>query len=213
MIACIDTRIGNLGSLLRAFDLLGVSPRLVERPADVEAADAIILPGVGAFGDGMASLREQGLIEPLRRAAGKGTQLFGICLGMQLLFESSEEHGAQEGLGLVKGEVRRLDRKEDTRYRVPNIGWCDVTPTRPSRLFADPARSSVCYFVHSYHVAPASADVTTATIDYAGQPIPVAVEQGSLLGVQFHPEKSQDDGLAVLAAFLKSVQRAGHIAA
>jgi glutamine amidotransferase len=213
MIACVDTRIGNLGSLLRAFDLLGVSPRLVNQPSDVETAGAIILPGVGAFGDGMASLREQGLVEPLQRAGRNGTQLFGICLGMQLLFDSSEEHGKQEGLGLIKGKVRRLDPKSDSRYRIPNIGWCDVMPTRPSRLFADPAQPRVCYFVHSYHVAPATAGATTATIDYAGQSIPVAIEQDNLLGVQFHPEKSQDEGLAILGAFVEWLRRVGHIAA
>jgi glutamine amidotransferase len=213
MIVYVDTRVGNLGSLLRAFNLLGISPKAVECPDDVQTAQAIILPGVGSFGDGMASLRSQGLIEPLRVAASQGRPLFGICLGMQLLFDESEEHGRQEGLGLIHGRVRRLDPKNDSRYRVPNIGWCDIATTKPNRLFSNNNRQACCYFVHSYHADPADSDVVTAAIDYAGQTIPVAVEIGNLFGVQFHPEKSQDDGLAVLAAFCDHLRREGRLAA
>lgn len=130
---------------------------------------------------------------------------------MQLLFESSEEHGHQEGLGLIPGTVRRLDPGGDSHYRVPNIGWCDVLPTRPSLLFPK-ALPICCYFVHSYHVAPLSAEIVSGTIAFAGRPTPVAVEQDNLLGVQFHPEKSQDDGLAVLTAFVDQLRRSGRLA-
>jgi imidazole glycerol-phosphate synthase subunit HisH len=211
MISYIDTGICNLGSLRRAFEHLGVALNPIRHPSDFEAARAIILPGVGAFSDGMAGLRDQGLIVPLRQAAERGKPLFGICLGMQLMFGSSEEYGYQEGLGLIQGTVQRLDPGGNRRYRVPNIGWCDVAPTRPSSLFPA-AVARCCYFVHSYYAAPAAFEIVSATIDFAGRPTPVAVEQGNLFGVQFHPEKSQDDGLAVLVAFVDHLQRSGRLA-
>jgi imidazole glycerol-phosphate synthase subunit HisH len=210
MIWYVDTGICNLGSLSRAFQRLNVVLHPVRHAGDIESAKALILPGVGAFGDGMASLRDQGLIEPLRRAAWGGQPLFGICLGMQLLFESSDEHGRQEGLGVFRGVARRLEPGTDHRYRVPNIGWCDVTPTRHSRLFPG-GTTACCYFVHSYHVAPTATEIVTGVIDFAGQSIPVAVEQGNLFGVQFHPEKSQDDGLSVLVAFLDHLSKSGRL--
>jgi glutamine amidotransferase len=213
MIAYVDTRIGNFGSIERAFKRLGVDLQAVRVPADIQAASALILPGVGAYRDGMASLREQGLIESLRRFVLEKRPLLGICLGMQLLFESSDEHGTQQGLGVLQGHVRRLNASGDTRHRVPNIGWCDVTPTRQSRLFPNNSSSKICYFVHSYHVAPARQEIVTATIDYAGKAVPVAIEQDNLFGLQFHPEKSQDDGLGILAAFLDGLHTSGYLSA
>jgi glutamine amidotransferase len=196
----VDMGISNLGSVREALRKIGAPPMAAATPATVAAADTVLLPGVGAFGDGMASLREQNLVEPIRQAAGRGATIFGICLGMQLLAQESEEFGRHEGLGLVPGRVTRLP--EAPGFRVPNIGWCDVTPTRASRLF--PRAGGTFYHVHSFHLEPRDAAVVAATIDFGGRRVAVALERGNLLGVQFHPEKSQDDGLAVLDAFFRS---------
>lgn len=194
----VDMGISNLGSVRQALRRVGAPAMTEATPTTVGGARAILLPGVGAFGDGMASLRAQGLVEPIRRAAARGVPVFGICLGMQLLAEESEEFGRHEGLGLLPGRVRRLQADREG-FRVPNIGWCDVTPTRKGRLF--PEGGGTCYHVHSYHFEPSDPSVVAATIEFSGRRTAVAVESGNLFGVQFHPEKSQDDGLGVLAAF------------
>lgn len=195
----VDMEISNLGSVRQALARIGEPALERASAANVESAEAVLLPGVGAFGDGMASLRAQGLVEPIRRAAARGVPLFGICLGMQLLASESEEFGRHEGLSLVPGRVRRL-QADRPGFRVPNIGWCDVAPTRPSPLFPQGARAT-CYHVHSYFFEPADPAVVAANIEFSGRPVAVALHRDNLLGVQFHPEKSQDDGLAVLAAF------------
>jgi glutamine amidotransferase len=209
MITYIDLKIGNIGSLLRAFDHLGAPLRPAHGPAALDGASAIILPGVGAYGDGMASLRDQGLIEPLRAAATSGTPFFGICLGMQLMAESSEEHGLNEGLGLIRGRLRRLEATQPG-FRVPNIGWCDVTPRRSGMLFPN-GKGGSFYHVHSFALDGADPDAVAATIEFNGEPVPVAIECGTLFGVQFHPEKSQDDGLDLLANFLAHLLRLGRL--
>jgi imidazole glycerol-phosphate synthase subunit HisH len=209
MIAVIDMGISNLGSVFRALERIDAPLAEKAGPADLARAAAVLLPGVGAFGDGMASLAAQGLIDPLRRAAASGTPIFGICLGMQLLAEASEEHGDHVGLGLVRGRLVRLKAVE-AGDRVPNIGWCDVTPTRPGTLFPT-GTGGAFYHVHSFHLVPADPAIVAATIDFSGQKIPVAIEQDNLFGVQFHTEKSQDDGLDLLAAFLDHLRRQGRI--
>jgi glutamine amidotransferase len=199
MVAVIDLEIGNVGSLLRALETVGVPAERTTNPAALARARAIVLPGVGAFGAAMDRLRGQGLVEPLRRAAAAGTPVFGICLGMQLLGSVSEEHGTHDGLGLVPGRVTRLSAS-DPRLRVPNIGWVDVTPARKSRLFNGAAPGSF-YHVHSYSLTPDDAGAVAATIRFGDAPICVAVERGDIWGVQFHPEKSQDAGLDLLARY------------
>jgi glutamine amidotransferase len=203
MIAVVDLKISNLASVQHALRLVGSGEYRQATPENITSAAAVILPGVGAFGDGMASLREQGLVEPIRRAAGAGTPIFGICLGMQLLASHSSEFGHHEGLGLLPGRVAQLvaDRPG---YRVPNIGWCDVSPARKGILFPE-AASGCFYHVHSFHLIPDDSDAIAATTDFSGRDITVAVESGNLFGVQFHAEKSQDDGLAVLSRFLHFV--------
>lgn len=209
MIAVIDMGISNLASVFRALERIGAPLVEKARPADLARAGAVLLPGVGAFGDGMASLAAQDLIEPLRLAAASGTPIFGICLGMQLLAEASEEHGDHAGLGLVRGRLVRLQATEPDD-RVPNIGWCDVTPTRQGTLFPK-GIGGTFYHVHSFHLVPADPAVVAATIEFSGRKIPVAIEQDNLFGVQFHTEKSQDDGLDLLAAFLDHLRRHGRI--
>ena len=193
----VDMQISNLASVRRALARIGVAELPRATRDNVASAAAVLLPGVGAFGDGMASLREQGLVEPIRRAAKSGVPVFGICLGMQLLADESEEFGRHEGLSLLPGRVRKLPAAPG--FRVPNIGWCDVTAKPASRLF--PSGRGTYYHVHSFHLEPQDPSAVSATIDFGGRSVAVAVEAGNLFGAQFHPEKSQDDGLGVLAAF------------
>jgi imidazole glycerol-phosphate synthase subunit HisH len=209
VIAIIDLGVSNLASVFRALERIGAPLAECADARDLDDAAAILLPGVGAFGDGMASLREKALVEPLRRAAAAGTPIFGICLGMQLLAETSDEHGRHDGLGLIRGRVTRLAPTEPG-FRVPNIGWCDVTPTRRGVLFPE-AKGGSFYHVHSFRLEPDDPACIAATIAYSGEAIPVAVEQGNLFGVQFHTEKSQDAGLDLLAAFLAHLRAAGRI--
>jgi glutamine amidotransferase len=203
-VALVDLEVSNLGSVRQALLQIGAPPHELATVDNLATARAILLPGVGAYADGMASLRAKGLIEPLRRAAHKGTPILGICLGMQLLARKSEEYGTHAGLGLLAADVIRLAATEPG-FRVPNIGWCDVEPTRPSKLF--PRDGGCFYHVHSFHVMPDNAAAVAATIAFSGTNVVVAIECGNLYGVQFHPEKSQDDGLEVLANFFASLQR------
>lgn len=200
MIGVIDLGISNIGSVMRAFQRLGSPPALLRDAQAVAGAQAIVLPGVGAFGDGMAALRAKGMVEPLREAARAGTPILGFCLGMQLLAEGSDEYGDHDGLGLIPGRVVRLKPAPDER--VPNIGWCDVVPREGARLFHDVREGTSFYFVHSYHLRCADPRHVAATIALGSGPITVAVEHGNIFGLQCHPEKSQDAGLAVLDAFL-----------
>ena len=207
MIGVIDLGISNIGSVLRAFQRVGSTPALLNDARAVTAAQAIVLPGVGAFGDGMAALQTRGLVAPLQEAARAGKPILGFCLGMQLLADSSEEYGQHRGLGLITGKVIRL--VPGAGERVPNIGWCDVTTRPGARLFRDTPPSTPFYFVHSYHLQCADPGDAAATIAFGKTPVTVAVEHGNIFGVQCHPEKSQDAGLGVLDAFLSLVRERG----
>jgi imidazole glycerol-phosphate synthase subunit HisH len=204
----IDLGVSNLRSVLSAFERVGARVSVAASPADLEAADAVVLPGVGAFGDGMESLRRQGLVDPLRRAVReRGQPVFGICLGMQLLAEEGEEHGRHEGLGLLPGRVARLPAVPG--LRVPNMGWCDVAVRNASSpLFAAAPPAPCFYFAHSYHLQCAEAGDVAATVDF-GSPLTAAVTRGALFGIQFHPEKSQAHGLDLLASFCRHVAGRG----
>ena len=206
----VDIGISNIGSVVRAFQHLGIDVGVSRRKADIESAKALVLPGVGAFGDGMESLREANLVEVLRKAAGHGVPLLGFCLGLQLLMDESEEHGRHEGLGLVPGRVKRLP--EGSEDRVPNMGWCDVLPRRDARLFRNTAQRESFYFVHSYVAEPRNPKDTAASIEFNGTRVTVAIERGNVFGLQFHPEKSQDAGLVVLNEFL-TIMRENRVAA
>jgi len=204
MIGVIDLGISNIGSVLRAFQRVGSTPALLDDARAVAAAQAIVLPGVGAFGDGMAALQARGLAVPLQEAAQAGKPILGFCLGMQLLADSSEEYGQHRGLGLIPGKVVRL--VPVAGERVPNIGWCDVSARPGARLFRETPAGTPFYFVHSYHLQCADAGDAAATIDFGRTPVTVAVEHGNIFGLQCHPEKSQDAGLGVLDAFLAMVR-------
>lgn len=197
MIALVDLGISNIGSVRHALQRTGWSGVEPATADSVAHASAIVIPGVGSFGDGMASLRQQGLIEPIRCASASGVPVFGICLGMQLLGSESEEHGVHEGLGLIEGLVIKLAPTQPG-FRVPNIGWCDVRVMRPGLLF-DSSTGGCFYHVHSFHLVPKDEGTIAAVIQYGGEQVVVAVQRDNVTGVQFHPEKSQDDGLDLLA--------------
>jgi imidazole glycerol-phosphate synthase subunit HisH len=206
MLTMVDLKISNIQSVREAFQRVGAAIQIVSSPQDVERASAVILPGVGAFGDGMESLSDQQLIEPLRRhALTLNKPLLGVCLGMQLLAESSHEHGLHEGLGIIKGRTEKLEANQPG-LRVPNMGWCDVTIQSPqSVLFAKHRTSDpIFYFAHSFHLHCADTQDVAATLDFGGE-VTAAIEHGNIFGLQFHPEKSQSAGLEVLEAFCQHI--------
>lgn len=201
MLAVIDYGAGNLRSVLHALNHLGAdSIRVVQKGHELKNADKIILPGVGAFGAGMEKLHEQSLIQPLKDAVYTGTPYLGICLGMQFLFDYSDEMGIHDGLGLLPGRVTRFPNIPG--HKVPHMGWNQLCPERESILLKDIPVNGYAYFVHSYYCEPKNADDTLITVNY-GKPFAAAVERDNIFGVQFHPEKSQRTGLQILANFLE----------
>ena len=202
-VTVIDYGLSNLLSVRHAFAHFGAETLLTSDPADVLAAEKLVLPGVGAFKDGMDGLARLGLIEPIRQKAAAGTPLLGICLGMQLLFEKSCEYGEHRGLGLIPGEVCPLaDDLTDPALKVPHIDWnaMDIVPGREADpLFKYVKNGEYVYYVHSYYAKNCAAS-TLATSDYS-IPVTGAVRQGLVYGTQFHPEKSGDTGLRLLKAF------------
>ena len=206
MLTVIDTQTCNIQSVCNALRRVGADFTTASEQADVAPATAIILPGVGAFEPAMAALRARGLVDLLGRKAKEGVPILGICLGMQLLTESSEEHGHHEGLGLIPGHVIRLDATSK-ECRVPNIGWYACRTEGDGMLFPAAVRNQTFYFVHSYHFASTDSRMVAATIDFGGQAVTAAVEHKNVFGVQFHPEKSQDSGLALLDRFVKHAQK------
>ncbi len=201
-IGIVDYGSGNLRSVSKALDTVGAHTRLVSTPAGLDAIDAIVVPGVGAFGDCARNLRATGLWEPLREWAAQDRPYLGICLGYQLLFESSEETPGVEGLGLLPGAVRRFPR---SALKVPHMGWNTLAIRRPDdRLYASLSDAPSVYFVHSYFPAPADSTLVSATCDYGGD-FAASVTRGRLSAVQFHPEKSQRTGLAILKNFVSSL--------
>ena len=209
MIAIVDYGIGNLGSVTKAFRHVGAETVLSGDPRRLLEADALVLPGDGAFGATMDEVRRRGLLPVLGEAARRGTPLLGICIGMQVLFEESEEHGRHAGLGLLPGRVRRFD----TALPVPHMGWNALRRVREHPLMAGMEEGAYVYFVHSYY-CDAGPEVVLATSDY-GRDFAAVVGRGSILGVQFHPEKSQAVGLRLIEAFVAIVQgrRTGRVAA
>lgn len=208
-IKVINYGLSNLLSVQRAFEHLGAQVEFVNTPDGVLAAEALVLPGVGAFKDGMAGLERLGLIEPILQKAAAGTPLLGICLGMQMLFDESDEFGLHKGLGLIPGRVEKipaLDADGDPQ-RVPHISWNSLWPAGGRTDFAGTALASVtpgqeCYFVHSYEAKPTNEADRLADTRYGGRAVCAAAAHGSVLGCQFHPEKSGPVGLGILEGFL-----------
>ncbi|MGJ3258687.1 MAG: imidazole glycerol phosphate synthase subunit HisH [Rhodospirillales bacterium] len=201
MIGIIDYGLGNLRSVVGAVEKLGHQGTISADAADLAGCDKLILPGVGAFGDGMGNLRARGLVEPLTEMVRLGRKpILGICLGFQLLAETSEEFGTHEGLGWIPGHVKRI-RPGDADLRVPHVGWNDFERIGDCILFDEVPDPALFYFVHSYHLETDTA-ITMGTCTY-GRPLCAAVQSGNVFGTQFHPEKSQQHGLRVLQNFVE----------
>ena len=198
-IGLVDYGLGNLGSVANMFRRVGAETARVSTPSAVLDSDAILLPGIGAFDAGMSRLADAGLIDPLREFAASGRPLLGICLGMQLLLDSSEE-GAAEGLGLIPGPSVRFD--ESIGARVPHMGWSYAVPTREDSLVAGLDADARFYFVHSYRVVPDD-DTATLAVSRYGVPFTSMVRVGNVMGAQFHPEKSHAFGMTILENFAK----------
>ena len=195
----IDYGAGNLLSVHNALRSFGVEPKLVREPDDLTGIEKIILPGVGSFGDCVANLRTQRLWEPLREWVHADRPYFGICLGYQILFQTSEESPGLQGLGRFPGHVKRFASK--TGLKVPHLGWNTVRIARPGlRLWEGLPADPYFYFVHSFHPVPEDESIVAGWTDYDG-PFACAIEAGAIQGVQFHPERSQEYGLRVLRGF------------
>ena len=197
-VALVDYGMGNRRSVEKALEHVGARVARTADRHEIAAAEAIVLPGVGAFPEAMRRLAALRLIDVVRDRAGGGVPLLGICLGMQLLFDSSEEHEGASGLGLLPGTVTRLDAPG---LKVPHIGWNTVTFERPSTLTEGLGAAAAFYHVHSYACRPADPRDTVGTSEY-GEVFASIVERGNVAGVQFHPEKSSRDGLALLRNFV-----------
>jgi len=196
-IAIVDYKMGNLRSVQKSFEHAGVEDVVVtDDPALIEVADGIVLPGVGAFRDAAANLRDSGIDEVLRHRVGAGTPFLGICLGLQLLADIGYEDGEYKGLGLVPGTCEKLP----AGVKIPHIGWNTVEYPRDSPLFEGIPESTAFYFVHSYRIVPRESDVIIGSTEY-GVRFASAVQSGNLFAVQFHPEKSSTEGLKLLANF------------
>ncbi len=200
-VGVVDSNICNLTSVLNALKLLDVDAKTCKDPQSLEGHSHLILPGVGSYSKGMETLRISGLEQAILAAAKKGTPVLGLCLGVQLLAERGTEFGSTPGLALVPGVVTRLEPSSPT-FRVPHIGWNEVSTVRDSILFRDmPDNPASFYFVHSFGFADTRAPAVCALTDHGG-PVVVAVEKDNVFGVQFHPEKSQRCGLALLRNFV-----------
>jgi glutamine amidotransferase len=210
-VVIVDYGRGNLWSVGQAVAAVGGAPRLSDEPAVVRAAEQVILPGVGAFGDAMAGLRARGLDEAVLAFAATERPLLGVCLGMQLLLETSSEFGRHDGLALIAGRVDRLPEpptdERRRRYKIPNVGWCRLEPAPGGRSWDESLLASVkpgdcAYFVHSYAAHPTDPRHRLANIGLGGSAVAAAVTSGPITGCQFHPEKSGEVGLAILRAFV-----------
>lgn len=200
MIAIIDYDAGNIKSVEKALKLLGQETAVTRDAGMILDADKVILPGVGAFGDAMEKLVKYGLDEVIREVVDKGTPFLGICLGLQLLFERSDESPGAEGLGILKGEIIRLPERGG--LKIPHMGWNSLEFPRRGRLFSGISGESYVYFVHSYYLRAADENIVTAVTEY-GTRIHASVESGNVFACQFHPEKSSDVGIQILKNFVE----------
>ena len=198
MIAIVDYGMGNLRSALRGIEKVGGRARIIQSPREMIGASAIVLPGDGAFGQAMVNLRTAGWIEPLKQACADDMPFLGICVGMQLLFETSEEMGQHAGLGILAGEVKRFP----AGLKVPQMGWNQLHLQQPNPLLNNVTNDGYAYFVHSYYCAPRDPSVVIATTDY-GLDFASIVAKDNVFGAQFHPEKSQATGLKILENFVR----------
>lgn len=197
MIAVIDYGAGNLHSVKNALDYIGARSKITGNAKEIMSADAVILPGVGAFGDCMESLKRHGLIDTVKAAAQSGKPFLGICLGLQLLFEESEESPGVKGLGIFKGKIVKIPDKHG--LKIPHMGWNNIELAKPSKILA---QNPYVYFVHSYYLSTDEENLVSAYTEY-GEKLAVGVERDNIFAVQFHPEKSGEAGMEILRKFAK----------
>ena len=205
-VAVIDYGVGNLYSVTKALEKIGADVFATNNPAEILAAAKIILPGVGAFKNGMQKLRERGLVDPIATFAATGKPILGICLGAQMLLDSSSEFGEEEGLGIIKGKVTSVNETKIENVRIPHIGWNSIELNAESegitqQIFSGINNASMFYFVHSYEMKPIDPRNLAATCTYENLSITAAVSRNNIIGVQFHPEKSGNEGLKFLENF------------
>ena len=201
MLCIINYGVGNLRSVKNSLDFLNIPNKIVARPDEISTCDKIILPGVGAFGAAMNKLNDLGFAEALKKYAADKKPILGICLGMQLLFEESAEHGHHKGLGLIKGKVLAFSKKVKN-LPLPLIGWNDITKEKSSPLLKNIESGASFYFVHSFYCEPSTPSVTLASAKY-GISFAAIIQKSNIYGCQFHPEKSQSAGLKILENFHK----------
>lgn len=199
MIAIIDYGAGNLRSVQKACQAAGSEAEISSNPKEILKADRVILPGVGAFGDCMKALEKSGLDDVIKEAVNSKKPFLGICLGMQLLFEESEESPGVRGLGILKGRIVKIPQNDGCK--IPHIGWNSLAFTKSAEIFKGLPQNPYVYFVHSYYMQPENTEIITASTEY-GCSLPVALECGSISAVQFHPEKSGETGLKILGNFI-----------
>ncbi len=199
MITIIDYGMGNLRSVSKALEHLGAKVAITSSPSDIEAAEKLVLPGVGAFGDAMKELDRLKLSDPIREHVKKGKPFLGICLGLQLIFEESEETPGVRGLGMLKGKVQRF---RSANVKVPHMGWNDVTLKQNHPLLQNVKDRSFFYFVHTFYPVPADSAVIAGTCTYGTETFCAMVGAKNLFAAQFHPEKSQEAGLEILKNYI-----------
>lgn len=204
VIAVVDYDMGNLHSVCKGLENVGAVPKITDSPAIIEQADAVVLPGVGSFDPAMQNLRSRNLIEPIKNAIASGKPFLGICLGLQILFESSEE-GVEPGLGVIAGKVRRF--RSEPGLTIPHMGWNQLQFTQPDlSLWQNLPSDPWVYFVHSYYVDPVDLEVRSAIVTHGSQNVTAAIAKDNLMAVQFHPEKSSSTGLQMLSNFVSLVR-------
>ncbi len=203
VIAVIDYDMGNLHSACKGLEKAGATPKITDSPAEIQQADAVVLPGVGSFDPAMQHLRSRHLIEPIQKVIEAGVPFLGICLGLQILFEKSEE-GIEPGIGIFSGTVKRF--QSEPGLTIPHMGWNQLQLTQPTHpLWKNIDRDAWVYFVHSYYVAPKDSQIQAATITHGSQTVTAAVADKNVMAVQFHPEKSSTAGLQILSNFVELV--------
>ncbi|MEQ8541522.1 MAG: imidazole glycerol phosphate synthase subunit HisH [Coleofasciculus sp. D1-CHI-01] len=200
IIAVVDYDMGNLHSACKGLENAGATTKITDVAAEIEQADAVVLPGVGSFDPAVQHLRSRGLEEPIKRVIASGKPFLGICLGLQILFEGSEE-GKEPGLGIIPGKVRRFQPEPD--IHIPHMGWNHLEFTQPDcPLWMQLSENPQVYFVHSYYVEPVDPTIRAATVTHGSQQITAAIARDNLMAVQFHPEKSSTRGLQILSNFV-----------
>ena len=199
MIAIIDYDAGNIKSVQKALEFLGQQVLITRDPVEILTADRVVLPGVGNFGDAMEKLESYGLVPVIREVAERGSPFLGICLGLQLLFQESEESPGVRGLGLLPGRIVRIPKERG--LKIPHIGWNALKYPTEGKLFRNVPAGSYVYFVHSYYLQAKDKDIVKATTEY-GVTVEASVERGNIYACQFHPEKSSDVGIQILKNFI-----------